>query len=53
MAKMVSAVVCVVWDSSTTAAAGPEPKDDGWKTLEVLRRKVATVAVMAKAMKME
>ena len=29
------AVVCTVCDSSTAAAAGPEPKDNGWKTSEV------------------
>ena len=27
-AKTVSVVVCVVWDSSTMAIAGPEPKDN-------------------------
>ena len=32
------------------AAAGPEPKDDGWMTLEVERRKFAAVVVMAEAM---
>ena len=30
--------------------AGPEPKDDGWMTSEVQRRKAAAVVVMAKAM---
>ena len=32
------------------AAAGPEPKDDGWMTSAVQRRKAATVVVMAEAM---
>ena len=31
-------------------AAGLEPKDDGWMTLEVQRRKVAAVVVMAEVM---
>ena len=30
--------------------AGLEPKDDGWMTSEVQRRKAAAVVVMAKAM---
>ena len=33
-----------------TVAAGPEPKDDGWMTSEVQRRKAATVVMMAEAM---
>ena len=33
-----------------TAAAGPEPKDDGWMTSKVQRRKAAAAIVMAKAM---
>ena len=49
MAKMVSAVVCVVRDSSTTATAGLEPMDDGWKTSEVLRRKAMAATVTAEA----
>ena len=32
-----------------TVAAGPEPKDDGWMTSEVQRRKAAAVVVMAEA----
>ena len=32
------------------AAAGLKPKDDGWMTSAVQRRKAATVVVMAKAM---
>ena len=34
-AVMRRAVVFVVWDSSTVAVAGSEPKENGWKTLEV------------------
>ena len=33
-----------------TAAAGSEPKDDGWMTLEVHRRKAAAAVVMVEAM---
>ena len=33
-----------------TAAAGPKPKDDGWVTSEVQRRKAAAIVVMAEAM---
>ena len=43
-------MVYVVWNSLTKAAAGPEPKDDGWMTSEVQRRKVAAAIVMAEAM---
>ena len=50
VAVMQTAVVCAVWNSLTKAAAGPEPKDDGWVTLEVQRRKAAAVVVMAEAM---
>ena len=32
-----------------TMAASPEPKDDGWMTSEVQRRKAAAVVVMAEA----
>ena len=32
------------------AAAGPEPKDDGWMTSAIQRRKAATMVVMAEAM---
>ena len=32
------------------AAAGPEPKDDGWMTLEVQRREAAAAVVMAEAL---
>ena len=31
-------------------AAGSKPKDDGWVTSEVQRRKAAAVVVMAEAM---
>ena len=47
---MWAAVVGVVWNSLTTTAAGPEPKDDGWMTSEVQRRKAAAVVVIAEAM---
>ena len=47
---MQMAVVCAVWNSLTTVAAGPEPKDDGWVTSEVQQRKAAAVVVMAEAM---
>ena len=50
VAVMQTAVVCAVWNSLTTAAAGPEPKDDGWVTSEVQRRKAAAVVVMADEM---
>ena len=50
VAVMQTAVVCAVWNSLTTAAAGPESKDDGWVTSEVQRRKAAAVVVMAEAM---
>ena len=50
VAVMLAAVVCAVWNSLTTAAAGPEPKDDGWMTSEVQRRKAMAVVVMAEAM---
>ena len=49
-AVMQTVVVCAVWNSLTTAVAGPEPKDDGGVTLEVQRRKAAVVVVMAEAM---
>ena len=50
VAVMRATVVCVVWNSLTMAAAGLEPKDDGWMTSEVQRRKAAAVIVMAEAM---
>ena len=50
VAVMQTAVVCAVWNSLMTATAGPEPKDDGWVTSKVQRRKAAIVVVMAKAM---
>ena len=50
VAVMQTAVVCAVWNSLMTAAAGLEPKDDGWVTSEVQRRKAAAVVVMAEAM---
>ena len=34
-AVMQRAVVCAVWNSLTTAAASPKPKDDGWMMSEV------------------
>ena len=34
--KMVSAVVCVVRDSSTMTVACPKPKNDSWKKSKVL-----------------
>ena len=43
-------VVCAVWNSLTTATAGSEPKDDGWMTSEVQRRKAVAVVVMVEAM---
>ena len=50
VAVMQTAVVCAVWNSLTTAAVGSEPKDDGWVTSEVQRRKAVAVVVMAEAM---
>ena len=50
VAVMQTAVVCAVWNSLMTAAAGPEPKDDGWMTSKVQRRKAAAIVVMAEAM---
>ena len=50
VAVMQTAVVCAVWNSLTTAVAGPEPKDDGWVMSEVQRRKAAAVVIMAEAM---
>ena len=47
---MQTAVVCAVWNSLMTTAASPEPKDDGWVTSEVQRRKAAAVVVMAEVM---
>ena len=49
-AVMQRVVVCAVWNSLTTAAAGPEPKGDSWMTSEVQRRKAAATFVMAEAM---
>ena len=49
-AMMRRAVICVVLDSSTTAAAGPELEDNDWKTLKVQWREVAATIVMAEAM---
>ena len=49
VAVMQTAMVCVVWNSLTMAVAGLEPKDDGWVTSEVQRRKAVAV-VMAEAM---
>ena len=49
-AAMTRAVFCAVLDSSTTAAAGPELEDDGWKTSEVQRREVVVTVVIAKTM---
>ena len=50
VAVMQTAVVYAVWNSFTTTAAGPEPKDDGWMTSKVQQPKAATVVVMAEAM---
>ena len=50
VAVMTCAMVFVVWDSSTVAAAGSEPKDNDWKTLEVQRPEVEATIVMAEAM---
>ena len=50
VAVMQTTMVCVVWNSLTTAAVGPEPKDNGWVTSEVQRRKAVAVVVMAEAM---
>ena len=47
---MQMAVVCAMWNSLTTAAAGPKPKDDDWMVSEVQRRKATAVVVMAEAM---
>ena len=47
---MQKAVVYIVWNSLTTAAAGLEPKDDGWMTLEVQRQKAAAAVMMVEAM---
>ena len=33
-----------------TAAAGSEPKDDDWKTLEVQRQEAVAIVVTAEAM---
>ena len=50
MAKTVSVMVCVVRDSSMAAAAGLEPKDDGWKATEVLKPKAMATVVMSEVM---
>ena len=50
VAVMQTIVVCAVWNSLMTAAVGSEPKDDGWVTSEVQRRKAAAIVVMAEAM---
>ena len=47
---MQRAVVYAMWNSLTTAAAGPEPKDDDWKTSEVQQGEAVATAMMAKAM---
>ena len=49
-AVMTRTVVCAVWDSSTAAATGPKPKDNGWKTSEVQRQEAAATVVMAEVM---
>ena len=46
-AVMQRAVVCAVWNFLTTAAAGPEPKDDDWMTSEVQRQEAIAAVVMA------
>uniref|UniRef100_A0A7N2MZB7 Dirigent protein n=1 Tax=Quercus lobata TaxID=97700 RepID=A0A7N2MZB7_QUELO len=48
---MTRAVFCAMLDYSTTAAAGPEPKGDGWKTSEFQRREAVATVVIAEAMK--
>ena len=50
VAVMQKAVVCAVWNSLTMAVAGPEPKDDSWKTSEVQWREAAAAAVIAEVM---
>ena len=50
VAVMQTTVVCAVWNSLTTTAAGPKPKDDGWVMSEVQRRKATVIVVMAEAM---
>ena len=50
VAVMQTTIVCAVWNSLMTAAASPKPKDGGWVTSEVQRRKAAAVVVMAEAM---
>ena len=50
VAAMTRAVFCAVLDYSMTATAGPEPKDDGWKTSEFERREAAATIVIAEAM---
>ena len=49
-AVMTRTVVCAVWDSSTAAAIGLKPKDNGWKTSEVQRQEATATVVMAEAM---
>ena len=49
-AAMQRAVVFAVWNSLTTTAAGPEPKDDGWMMSEVQRRVAAAAIVMSEAL---
>ena len=49
-AMMQRVVVFAMWNSSTATAAGPEPKDNGWKTSEVQRWEAAAAAVMAEVM---
>ena len=50
MAVMKIVVVFAVWDSSTAAAVGPKPKDNGWKKSKVQRQEAAAAVVMMEAM---
>ena len=50
VAVMQTAVVCAVWNSLTTTAASPKPKDDGWVTSEVQQWKAAAIVVMEEVM---
>ena len=47
---MTRVVVCAVWDSSTVAAVGSEPKDNIWKTSKVQRQEAAATVVTAEVM---
>ena len=49
-AAVMQRAVVYVGNSLTTAVVGPEPKDNGWMTSEVQRRKAVAAIVMAEAM---